>query len=133
LLKPAAQTPQSDAASNCEGHALQLPAAHWLRQEQLQPVPLVPLTAVAWLAQSAATVQTVVGAGVGAVQAGKSTRPTAHALQSAAASYLVAQMPQLVPDHLLRQVQLQPVVVSPAAADAWLLQSATVQTMPHVG
>jgi hypothetical protein len=61
-------------------------------------------------------------------------RPAAQVPQSPATSNCVGHVPHAAPVHLFRHVQVQPVVWSPLASDAWPLQFAgDVQTSPHVG
>jgi hypothetical protein len=133
FAKPALQALQSFAASNLLAQELQVAPAHWLLHTHVQPVPLSPVTDVAWLLQSA-SVHSVVGAGVGAVQAGKSLRPAAHAPQSCAVSKRASHVPHCAPLHLFRHVQLQPDVWSPTTLAACPLQLATDEhTSPQTG
>jgi hypothetical protein len=131
---PAAHAAQSCAASYRAWQPLHVAPFHMLRQVQLQPLAVSPETAVAWPLQSAATVHSVVGAGVAATQSGKLTRPAAQAPQFWALSKRTLHVPQAAPLHSLRQLQLQPVTTLPLTALAWPLQSAADEhARPQIG
>jgi hypothetical protein len=112
---------------------LHVAPVHWVRHVHVHPTPLSPVTAVAWLLQSA-RVHSVVGAGVGATQLGKSCSPAAHAPQSWAVSKRASHVPHWLPVHCVRHVQVHPDVWSPTTLAACPLQSAAdEQVMPQTG
>jgi hypothetical protein len=93
---------------------------------QLHPVVWSPVTAAAWPLQWLALVQI-------RPQTGKFVEPALHAAQSCDASKLLAQPLHVAPVHMLLQVQLQPVVVSPDTAVAWFEHCARVHIVVGAG
>ena len=96
--KPLAHTPQSWAGSKPVGHAAHAGPLHPLRQLQVQPVLLLPVTPVAWPLQLAAVVHV-------RWHPGYVSYPEAQLPQSLALLKFDGQVAHEGPVHELRQVQ----------------------------
>ena len=120
------QTPQSCAASKPKGQVWHCTPSHSLRQLQVHPVLLLPVTPVAWPLQLAAVVHV-------RWHPGYVSYPEAQLPQSLALLKFDGQVAHEGPVHELRQVQTH----APSTPDtpvAWLSQSCVlVHTRLHAG